>query len=192
MNKKNITETEKESPKKTSSQKKSRSTPKAEASKKVKALREVKKLQEALKKAETEVADLHEKYIRSVAELDNLRKRTEREAQQIIRKANRQFILELLPALDDLNRSLKTSSDSKPDDFRAGIEMISKKIGGILKRSGVESMESLGKPFDVEQHDALMQMEREGVEPGMVIEVHDEGYFLNDDVLRHAKVVVSK
>lgn len=192
MNKKNITETEKESPKKTSSQKKSRSTPKAEASKKVKALREVKKLQEALKKAETEVADLHEKYIRSVAELDNLRKRTEREAQQIIRKANRQFILELLPALDDLNRSLKTSSDSKPDDFRVGIEMISKKIGGILKRSGVESMESLGKPFDVEQHDALMQMEREGVEPGMVIEVHDEGYFLNDDVLRHAKVVVSK
>lgn len=192
MIKKKKSEAEKESPKKRSTKKTSRSKTVAETSDKRKASKELKRLKEALEKSKAEVSDLNEKYLRSVAELDNLRKRTEREAQQVIRTANKQLLLDLLPAVDDLNRSLKTSADTKPEDLRIGINMISKKLSGILKAAGVEAMDSAGKPFDVDQHDALMQMEREGVEAGIVIEVHEEGYFLNGDVLRHAKVVVSK
>jgi molecular chaperone GrpE len=77
-------------------------------------------------------------------------------------------------------------------DLRKGIELISNKLMTVLSGYGLKPMESVGKPFDVDQHDALLQMDKEGVEPGTVIEEHECGYLLNEKVLRHAKVIVSK
>ena len=92
--------------------------------------------------------------------------------------------------MDDLERSLKTGHQS--GELRQGVELILKKLLKLLEDEGVRPIESVGKPFDVAYHDALLQVENEAVAPGMVMEEHEKGYCLNDRVLRHAKVIVSK
>ena len=95
--------------------------------------------------------------------------------------------------VDDLERSLKISHDkTKIEDFHRGIELIYQKLESLLENLGVTPMESVGSPFNVEEHDALMQAEKDGVEPGIVLEEHEKGYYINNMVLRHAKVIVSK
>jgi molecular chaperone GrpE len=149
-------------------------------------------LRSKLKKAEEEIKTLQDRLLRSFAELDNVRKRTEKEKSQLIQSANADLIKGILPILDDLERSLKLSFNDDASGFRNGIELIYQKLFSILKNQGLTPMETVGQPFDVDKHDALLQDEREGVAPGMVIEEYERGYFLNGQVLRHAKVAVSK
>ena len=73
-----------------------------------------------------------------------------------------------------------------------GVELIRGKLMNILEGKGLKPMESLGKRFDPDYHDALLTVERDDVEPGIVVDVHENGYLMNDRVLRHAKVIVSK
>jgi molecular chaperone GrpE len=98
----------------------------------------------------------------------------------------------ILPVLDDLERSLKSSSENDVSGFRNGVELIYQKLFSILKNQGLTPMETVGQRFDVEKHDALLQVEKKGTEPGMVVEEYERGYLLNGQVLRHAKVTVSK
>lgn len=149
-------------------------------------------LRDRIRLLEEENRDLKDRWIRAVAEMENLRKRTEKERIQWIQSANAELLKALLPVCDDLERSLKSPSDSDPAVFRAGIEMISQKLGALLQSRGVTQMESEGRPFDVELHDALLHAERDGVPAGIVLEEYEKGYWLNGQVLRHAKVVVSK
>jgi len=151
-----------------------------------------KKLQSELAASKKEMEILKDQLLRSAAELDNMRKRTEREIGQIVQNANSRLLLELLPVLDDLERSLKTSDTEDASTFRSGIELIHQKMIDTLKRVGVEPMESVGQDFDVEKHDALLQMKSDDVESGKILEEHEKGYFLNGNVLRHAKVIVSE
>ncbi len=157
-----------------------------------KSAKEIAKLKDALKKAESENGALKDRLLRIAAEFDNTKKRTEREIAQIILSANKRLILELLPVVDDLERSLKISTDQDPESFRQGVELISQKLAGVLKNNGVAPMESVGQPFDVEKHDALLQVEQPDTPSGVVVQEHEKGYCLHDTVLRHAKVVVSK
>jgi molecular chaperone GrpE len=149
-------------------------------------------LRSKLKSAEEEIKALQERLLRTAAELDNFRKRAEKEKIQLILNANADLLKSVLPILDDLERSLKASSENDVSGFRNGIELIYQKLFSILKNQGMAPMETVGQRFDVEKHDALLLVEKEGTEPGIVVEEYERGYLLNGQVLRHAKVTVSK
>lgn len=148
------------------------------------------RLAKQVKELKQDKEALKDQLLRTLAEMDNMKKRMEKERVQWQDTASAELFLAILPMVDDLERSLKIESTG--EEFRKGIEMICQKLNKALADKGVEPMESVGKPFDVDMHDALMQMEKEGVEPGMVIEEHGKGYLLNGRVIRHAKVLVSK
>ena len=147
-----------------------------------------------LKRPEPKESAAHWKdlYLRLAAEADNVKKRLIRETAQSVLFANAELIKTILPVIDDLERSLKYSNDTSPDEFRTGVELIHKKILSILSGAGLEALDAVGKPFDVDEHDALLQVEKEGVGPGVVLEEHEKGYRFHGKVIRHAKVVVSK
>jgi len=170
-------------------QKKGKKQTKAKASENKKE----KQLREKIRTAEKEIEILKDQLLRTAAELDNFRKRTEREISNIVRNANEKIIKDILSIIDDLERSLKSAPKrGKGRDFCKGFELIYQKLMRVLRDYGLEPMESIGKDFDVEQHDALLQVEREDIPSGVIVEEHEKGYLLNDKVVRHAKVIVNK
>lgn len=138
------------------------------------------------------IETLRDQLLRKAAEFENYKRRTEGEFLSLTRTANEGLLLTLLPVLDDLNRSLASGKDpASHEAFVAGVEMIRAKFLKILEKHGVVPFPSAGKPFDVGYHDALMQVPRPDVAPGIVIQEVEPGYVLHDKVLRHAKVIVS-
>jgi molecular chaperone GrpE len=138
------------------------------------------------------IETLRDQLLRKAAEFENYKRRSEGEFLALTKTANEGMLLSLLPVLDDLNRSLASGRDPQSHEaFFAGVEMIRAKFLKILEKHGVVPFPSTGKPFDVGFHDALMQLPREDVAPGTVIQEVDPGYLLHDKVLRHAKVIVS-
>lgn len=130
--------------------------------------------------------------LRRAAELENYKRRSESEITTIIRNANENLLTALLPVLDDFDRSLKAFSDNTDtESLRRGVELIAQKLARALEREGLAPFDSIGQPFNVEYHDALLQIPRADVPPHTVIEEVERGYRLRDKVLRHAKVVVS-
>lgn len=133
-----------------------------------------------------------DQFLRKAAEFENYKRRTENEYGNLIRNANEGLIISLLPILNDFIRSLKAGGENKDyDAFYKGVELIHNKFAKVLELQGLTSFDSVGKPFDVEYHDALLQIPKEGVPPHTVLEEVERGYKLHDRVLRHAKVVVS-
>jgi molecular chaperone GrpE len=130
--------------------------------------------------------------LRKVAEFDNFKKRAESEAAAVVKYAKVDVIQSLLPVVDDFERSLKLSKDTRESEaFLKGVDLIYQKLTKFLEAQGVKEMDSLGKEFDVHYHDALLQVPRNDVPPHVVVEVVEKGYMLDDRVLRHAKVIVS-
>jgi len=151
------------------------------------------KLLAEIKKMKQEKEELHDQLLRKIAEFDNYRKRTEREFLDRVLNANERLITELLPVIDDMERSLDHAKESQ--DLKSlieGSELIYKKLLSLLEKEGLESLESTGQEFDPEKHDALMQMESENAESGRVLDEHLRGYTLNGKVIRHAQVIVAK
>jgi molecular chaperone GrpE len=146
------------------------------------------KLADAQKQADTYKDLLY----RKAAEFENFKKRAENEIASVVKFANESLIGDLLPVLDDFERSLKAAKTSKEfDSLFKGIELIYQKLLKGLEKRGVKSFETVGKEFNVDFHDALLQMPREDVAPHTVLEEIEKGYTLNDKVIRHAKVIVS-
>ncbi|MFQ5797419.1 MAG: nucleotide exchange factor GrpE [Bacteroidota bacterium] len=142
---------------------------------------------------ETSVELYKDQLLRKAADFENYKKRVEHEIVNLTQFANETLIAELLPILDDFTRSLTMSRDRKDFEvFRRGVELIYSKFLKILEAQGVKPFDSIGKPFDVGYHDALMQLSKEGVPPNTVIEEVEKGYKLHDKVIRHAKVIVSQ
>jgi len=167
--------------------------PKKRAGAKIPSKRGEEQLRKKLKAAQEEIERLQDRLLRTAAELDNYRKRTEREFAQVIHTANEAVIKDILSIIDDLERSLKSApKEGKAKEFHRGIELIYQKLLSILGRYGLEPMDSMGKDFNVDQHDALLQVEKVDTPAGIVVEEHEKGYLLNGKVIRHAKVVVSK
>ena len=135
--------------------------------------------------------ELQDKLLRTIAEFDNVRKRTERDIALIRDNTKAEVISGLLSILDDLDRSLE-AGEQDPGSIIDGVKLINKSFFKALQDQGLKEMEAVGEKFDPEMHDALLQMEKEDTESDVVIEEHLKGYLLNDRVLRHAKVVVSK
>lgn len=130
-------------------------------------------------------------FLRKAAEFDNFKRRSEAESSAVIRFANEDLIAEILPIVDDLERSLKNSKDQKDSPLVRGIELIYLKMLRVLEAQGVRPFETVGKEFDVHFHDAILQMPKEGVPAHSIIEEVQKGYMFHEKVLRHAKVIVA-
>ena len=141
---------------------------------------------------ESQVVSLKDQLLRKAAEFENYKRRTEQNTINFAKYASENIILELLPIIDDLSRSLKSGKEKLENDpFYKGVELILNKFNKVLESQGVKAMDSIGKEFNVEYHDVMMQIPRKDVKPHVIVEEIEKGYFLNDKVIRHAKVVVA-
>jgi Molecular chaperone GrpE (heat shock protein) len=158
----------------------------------VQAKSEVDLLNEKIGDLEKQAAQLKDQLLRKAAEFDNYKRRTENDFAALTKFAGENIISQLLPVLDDFNRSLKSVKEKRENDsFTKGIELIYAKLFKVLEAQGLKTMDVVGKEFSVDLHDALMQMPRADVPPHTILEEVDKGYMLFDKVIRHAKVVVS-
>lgn len=157
-----------------------------------KELSEMEKLQNEINQLKEEVNQWKDKFLRKMAEFDNYKKRVEQDQIQLIKYANEKLIKDLLPIIDDFERSLTFSKDElKNNSILQGVEMVYNKLMKILSDYGLKKIEALNQPFDFNYHEALLQVPKDGVEPLTVIEEVEKGYLLNDKVIRHSKVIVS-
>lgn len=144
---------------------------------------------------EKEISELKDKYIRTVAESDNIRKRADKEKREIIKFANKSLLLSLLGFMDDFERALKSGEKDKNtenSDFYKGIVLIHKSFKDFMNEQGVSEIEALGKEFNPNIHEALSMIELPNLSAEEVVEVCAKGYKLNDDLLRTAKVIIGK
>ena len=141
---------------------------------------------------ESSVVAYKDQLLRKAAEFENYKRRTEQNSINFAKYASENIILELLPIIDDLSRSLKAGKDKLENDpFYKGIELILTKFNKILESQGVKTIDSIGKEFNVDFHDVMMQIPRADVAPHIIIDEIEKGYLLNDKVIRHAKVIVA-
>jgi molecular chaperone GrpE len=147
-----------------------------------------------LKDTEEKLADMQDKYLRLSAEFDNYRKRTLREKMDMSKYAGENLLLKIIPVMDDFERAL-SHMDSTTDRqaMKDGIDLIYLKLSEFLKQNGIKEIESINSNFDVDIHEAVAKMSvNEEDKKGKVIDVVQKGYFLQDKVLRFAKVVVGE
>jgi molecular chaperone GrpE len=149
-------------------------------------------LAEELQKAREEVASLKDRYLRTVAEMENFRRRLAREKQDIIRSAATGIIESLLPVVDNLRLGLQ-SAENHPEarEVTKGFSMVHDQLQGVLREQGLESIEPQNEDFDPNLHDALTQQPSDEVEEGKVLQTVRVGYRLNERLLRAASVIVS-
>lgn len=144
---------------------------------------------EALK---AEVAQLKDSYLRKVAEFENYRKRTLKEKTELILNGSEKAVSAVLPVLDDLERAVADKTED-PDALKKGTELILNKFVKTLESLGVKKIETEGKDFDVDYHEAVAMVPGMGDDKkGKVIDCVQTGYMLNDKVIRHAKVAVGQ
>lgn len=141
-----------------------------------------------------EHAELKDKYLRLMAEFDNFRKRTARQRNEERATAAVGTMHSLLPVIDDFDRAKATAE--KPDtdeEFSDGVELVYQKFKAVAANLGLRQMSSTGEPFDPELHEAFTEIPAPSDElRGKVVDTIEPGYFLNDKLIRHAKVVVGK
>ncbi len=154
---------------------------------------EIKKLKADLEKLASDNEALRDKYLRLAAEFDNYRKRIDRDFNQRVQSASAELMLDLLPVLDDLERSLNAKAEQQNQELLLnGVKLIQQKFAKVLADRGIEPMQPVGAEFDPNLHDALTEMAVEGKPAGLVLEEHTKGYMNRDRVLRPARVIVSK
>lgn len=149
---------------------------------------------EKLAAAEKEIALLKDKYLRQVAEFDNYRKRILREKTDLILNGGKKVLESLLPVLDDLDRAAENMEKSDDmDTLKEGVRLIIDKLTKTLAAHGLKKMETAGETFNTDFHEAIALVPaQEDSQKGNVIDCVQQGYLLNDKVLRHAKVVVGQ
>ncbi len=146
-----------------------------------------------LEKLKTELEEQKEKYLRLYAEFDNFRRRTARERIEMAQTAGKDVIYSLLEILDDCDRAEKQIEKGMgTDEFIKGVLLVFTKLRNTLAAKGLRPMESVGKDFDPDQHEAVSQIPAPNDQwKGKVFEELEKGYFLNDKIIRYAKVVVA-
>ena len=155
----------------------------------------IKELQTKLDEANNKEEALEDALLRSRAEFINYRKRLEEESIKNLKYCNEDIVKELLPIIDNFERAIKLDNADLTDElskFLEGFKMMYCNQVEILEKYGVKAIDGNNKPFDPTYHQAVMTEKRDGVEPGMVLEVLQKGYLLKDKVIRHAMVKVSE
>ena len=147
-----------------------------------------------LEKAQEEIADLKDKWLRSVAEFENYRKRTLKERAELILNGGEKVITAILPILDDMERAIENGAKTEdPEVLREGMTLIHQKFMKTLEAQGVSKIETKDADFDTDVHEAVAMVPGMGDDKkGKVIDCLQEGYKLNDKVIRHAKVAVGQ
>ncbi len=154
--------------------------------------KELKELREALAAREEELAAYKDKVLRLAAEMENLRKRLEKEKEEHLRFANENLIKQLLPVIDNLERSIEHARQSESvAGLIEGVEMTLKGFIEVLEQFGCKIIEAEGAPFDPMYHEAIQKQESEDVPENRIICQYQKGFMMNDRLLRPAKVVVS-
>ena len=134
-----------------------------------------------------------DRYLRAAAEFANARRRAEMRADNEVRSARERLLNSVLPVVDDFDRAFQAvPDDARESTWVEGFALIQRKLQGILQREGVTSIDATGQPFDVTRHQAVMVEDADDVPSGTVLEVLQQGYMLDDRVLRPAMVKVAQ
>jgi molecular chaperone GrpE len=146
-----------------------------------------------LKEKEKEAAENYDKYVRAVAEIENIKKRTVREKADTIRYGNENLIKDILPIVDSMDRALKhTGKSGDIEAFKKGLKLVQDQLTSCLERHGVGQIECLNKTFDPNVHEALYQVESNAHKDNQIVDELEKGYLLHGRLLRPAKVSVCK
>jgi len=147
-----------------------------------------------LEQLKAQVAEFKEKYLRQVAEFDNFRKRNAKERLELIQTAGKEVITSLLDVLDDCDRAQQQINKSSDiNEVREGVTLVFSKLKNSLQAKGLKAMESKGQPFDPDLHEAVTEVPVPSDDmKGKVVDEVQKGYYLNEKIIRHAKVVVGK
>ena len=147
-----------------------------------------------LEKAQSEIADLKNQLLYKVAEFDNYRKRTLKERAELILNGGEKFITAILPILDDMERAIENGEKTNdPEVLREGMTLIYQKFMKVLESQGVTKIDTSDADFDTDVHEAVAMVPGMGDDKkGKVIDCLQQGYKLNDKVIRHAKVAVGQ
>ena len=149
--------------------------------------------QTQLEKARGEAQAHYERFLRTAAELDNFRKRKEREVNDLRKYANQNLLRELLNVVDNLERAIVATSDpGNKDGLVEGVDMTLKELLKTFEKFGVTPIEAVNQPFDPNLHEAVMQEENADVAENTVVRELQKGYQIHDRLLRPAMVVVSR
>ncbi len=148
----------------------------------------------ALEQCQAELAEMKDKYLRQVAEFDNFRKRNAKERIELIQTAGKDIITELLEVIDDMDRAAEQMEKTEDvAQIKAGTQLVFSKLKRTLENKGLKAMDTKNADFDVEFHEAITEIPAPAPDlQGKVIDELQKGYFLNDKLIRHAKVVVGK
>lgn len=152
------------------------------------------KAEEQLEKAESDLMDLKDRHIRLQAEFDNYRKRTLKERIDLMKTANESLLISLLPVIDDFDRANQTLDLVEEENpVKEGVKLIYNKFQEFLKQNGVKEIEAKGLDFDTDLHEAITKIPAPSPElTGKIVDVVQKGYYLNDKVIRFAKVVIGE
>ena len=152
-------------------------------------------LNKKIEELKNQNSDLKDKYMRAMAETENIRKRAAKEKIETIKRANKDLLLSLLNFMDNFERAIKAgenNNDIQNSEYYKGIELIHKQFIDFIHDNGVEEIECLGEEFNPNLHEALTMVEIPDCEHEKIVEVYAKGYKLNDELLRTAKVIVGK
>ncbi len=144
-------------------------------------------------KLQKELDETKDKYLRLVAEFDNFRRRTAKEANELRQTAGKEIIQSLLVVLDDMDRAekqIETANDINA--VKEGVNLVFTKLRHTLQQKGLKVMDSMNQPFDADIHEAITEIPAPDDMKGKIMDVVEPGYYLNDKLIRFAKVVVGK
>jgi molecular chaperone GrpE len=152
------------------------------------------KAEEQLEKTESELLELKDKHIRLQAEFDNYRKRTLKERMELLKTASESLLMNILPVIDDFDRAMQMLDMVEEEGHvKEGVKLIFNKFQEFLKQNGVKEIVAKGQEFNTDLHEAITKIPAPSEElKGKNVDVIQKGYFLNDKVIRHSKVVIGE
>lgn len=147
-----------------------------------------------LEKLKAELEESKDKYLRKVAEFDNFRRRSAKERMELIQTAGRDVITDMLDVMDDCDRAQKQlDASADATAIKEGVMLVFNKLRNTLQAKGVKAMETMGQEFNADLHEAVTEIAVPSEElKGKVVDEVMKGYYMNDKIIRHAKVVVGK
>jgi molecular chaperone GrpE len=168
-------------------------TTKSATRKNTKESKQVTELKEKLAVSIEEQEKLKDQLLRKMAEFDNYKRRTDKEFIENIQSASKELIEELLPVIDDFQRSVNHAiSENEKSTLLDGVQLVYKNLMKALTKRGLIEIQAIGTEFNPDEHHALMQVDSDKYESGFVVDEHQKGYKLNEKVIRHTQVLVSK
>jgi molecular chaperone GrpE len=150
-------------------------------------------LMQRLQEKEKEAAENYDKYVRAVAEMENYKKRAVRDRADSLKYGQENLIRDILPLVDNLDRAMEHACNSNDfEAFKAGLQLIQNQLNGCLGKQGVEPIQAIGRDFDPNVHEAVLQVESLEHGHNQVVEEFEKGYLLNGRLLRPSKVSVCR